>query len=159
MKNTLEKINPKKISFGLWGLFVIAVIGAIFFWFQMNNAKLDYEKVEVKVVSAETTKVKNKKTGNTTNFYDVKVEYEGVTKDLENAHDTYSYPKGKKITAYLSKGRLFANEEGVKTATPVATVYFIFLFSSFILLFAASIYTSKIKEKQSKEKTKTKNNS
>ncbi len=148
MKNDLIKEsiwNDKTKIRLLWLAFVISVIGAIIFWFQMDKASLNYDEVKVTVVSSETKKVKNKQTGNTTDFYEVKVLYEGETKDLENVHNAYSYTKGKQVTAYLSNNRLFANIEGVKTSTPMAMIYYVFLFGSFILLFAAAIYTSKVK--------------
>ena len=53
------------------------------------------------------------------------------------------YPEGKTVTAYLANDKLYANEEGVKTATPVAIVYFVCLFGSFGLLMAAAMVTSK----------------
>lgn len=133
----------KKKAILLWSIFAICVVVTIALWFAMKNAKPEYEEVEVEVISAVAKQVKNKKTASTYNFYEVKVEYNGLTYDLENAHDTYSYPKGKKVKAYLSNDRLFANVEGVQTSTHIATIYFIFLFGSFIMLFVASMNTGK----------------
>ena len=139
----------KKKVIILWVVFVVCLVLTVILWFGMNNSKFEYEKVQVTVLSAKTEKVINKNTGSTTNFYKVKVEYNDETYDLENAHNTYMYPEGKNVTAYLSNGRLFADEDGVKTSTPIATAYFIFLFGSFIMLFVAATYTSKAFQKES----------
>jgi len=134
----------KKISIILWVIFVICVVAAVALWFAMNNSNPDYEEVKATVVSAETKQVVNKKTGSRTNFYEVKVRYDGEVYDLGNVHNTYMYQEGSTVKAYLSNGKLYANTEGVKTATPVATAYYVFLIGSFVMLMAASIYTSKL---------------
>ncbi len=133
----------KKITIGLWVACVICIVITIALWFPFNNSNPEFEEVKAKVVSAKTEQVRNKKTGSTTNFYKVEVEYEGKTYNLENVHNTYSYPEGKTVTAYLSNNRLFADKESVKIGTPVATAYYIFLIGSFVFLFAACIYSSK----------------
>lgn len=144
-----KKSFTKKIVILLWVLFLIAVPTTVALWFAMDRSEQDYEEVKVTVLSAETDKVTVKSkygSKSTTDFYKINVDYNGKTYDLENAHDTYSFREGKTVTAYLSNGRLFANIEGVKTSTPIATVYFVFLFGSFALLFAALIYTGKLKQ-------------
>jgi len=78
------------------------------------------------------------------------------TYDLGNAHSAYEYPKGKVVKAYLSNGKLYANEEGVKTSTPIATIYFVFLFGSFGMLMFAATQTSKISQKMKEEKEQAK---
>ncbi len=146
----------KKQIIILWGVFIACLVATVGLWFAMNNSNPEFEEVKATVVSAETTKVVNKKTGSTTNFYDIKVEYEGKTYDLGNAHSVYEYPKGKVVKAYLSNGKLYANEEGVKTSTPIATIYFVFLFGTFGMLIFASMQTSKIcqKNKEAKQEAK-----
>lgn len=131
----------------LWIVFAVCVITTVVLWFVVNNDNVEYEEVKVTVVSATTEQIRNRKTGSTTTFYKVKVRYNGETYDLENPHNVYMYPEGKSVTAYLANNRLFANVEGVQTSTPIATVYFIFLFGSFIMLFVASMYTSKVCQK------------
>jgi len=142
----------KKQIIILWVAFVACVAITVGLWFAMNNSNPEFEEVKATVLSAETTQVVNKKTGSKTNFYDVKVVYEGKTYDLGNAHSAYEYPKGKVVKAYLSNGKLYANEEGVKTATPVAKIYFGFLFATFGMLMFASIQTSKLSQKNKEEK-------
>ncbi|MCI9365379.1 MAG: DUF3592 domain-containing protein [Clostridia bacterium] len=133
----------KKLVIILWIAFVVCVIATVGLWFAMNNSNPEFEEVKAIVTSSETKQVVNKKTGSRTNFYEVKVRYEGKEYELKNPHNTYMYPEGKTVTAYLANDKLYANEEGVKTATPVAIVYFVCLFGSFGLLMAAAMVTSK----------------
>lgn len=143
----------KKKMIILWIIFVVCLITTICLWFAMNNAEPEFEEVTVTVLSSKTERVVNRKTGSSTNFYKIEVRYQGKTYDLENAHNTYMYPEGKEVKAYLSNNRLFANEEGVQTSTPVATVYFVFLFASFAMLFVAPTYTSKYIQSKKTEET------
>lgn len=137
----------KKQIIILWSIFVACVIATIGLWFATNNITPEYEEVQVTVVSSETKQVVNKQTGSRTNFYEVKVKYNGEVYDLGNPHSAREFPKGKTVKAYLSNGKLYANIEGVKTSTPVATAYFVFLFASFGMLMFAAIQTSKVSQK------------
>ena len=136
----------KKQIIILWSIFVVCLITTVGLWFAMKNVNPEYEEVQATVISSETKQVVNKKTGSRTNFYEVKVRYEGEEYDLGNVHSAYEYPKGKVVKAYLSNGKLYANEEGVKTATPIAKVYFVFLFGTFGMLMFASIQSSKLSQ-------------
>lgn len=144
----------KKKILAVWGIFVLCVAITVGLWFAMNKQEVSYQEVEVKVISSETKRVKNKKNGNTYDFYEVKVEYEGKEYELGNVHSAASYYKGKKVKAYLSNEKLYANIEGVKTSTPIATIYFIFLFGSFGMLFLAAMYTGKLSQKKLEDKKK-----
>ena len=150
-------MSMKKKVLILWIIFVVCLISTIGLWFAMNNQNLEYEEVQVTVVSAKTERVKNKKTGSSTDFYKVEVRYNGKTYDLENAHNTYMYPEGKTVKSYLANDRLFADTDGVKTSTPVSTVYFIFLFGSFIMLFVAATYSGKLVDAKKASKEEVKN--
>lgn len=141
----------KKRIIILWIIFAICLVTTVALWFAMNKAELSYEEVQVKVISAQTEEVVNRKTGSRTKFYKVKVEYNGEEYDLENAHSTSVYPQGRTVKAYLANNRLFADEDGVKTSTPVATVYFIFLFATFGLLIGIPCYMSKLKQDSKSE--------
>ena len=141
----------KKKILAIWGAFVLCVAITVGLWFAMNKAELNYTEVEVKVLSSETKRLKNKKNGNSYDFYEVKVEYEGKEYELGNVHSAAGYYKGMAVKAYLSNEKLYANIEGVRTSTPVATVYFIFLFGSFGMLILASMYTSKLSQNKNKE--------
>lgn len=134
----------------LWLLWIACVCATVGLWFAMEKVNPKYDEVEVRVLSATTKRVKNKKNGSTYDFYEIKVDYNGETYDLENAHDSYSYTQGKKIKAYLYKDKLYANIEGVKTATPTANLYFVFLFGSVGLLCFNLYYSGKLKENKKK---------
>ena len=139
----------KKKSIILWCIFVVCLITTVVLWFQVNAQDVEYEEVEARVVSAVTKQVRNRSNGTTYDFYEVMVDYNGEIVELENVHNTYQYPQGKTVKAYLTNnGRLFANVEGVSSSTPLATVYFVFLFGSFIMLFVAAIYSSKAKQER-----------
>jgi len=141
-------MNSKKGVMILW-VALIACIGAtVALWFAMNDAKPQYEEVEATVLNASVDQVVNKKTGSRTNFYKVEVEYNGQNYDLGNVHSIATYTKGKKVKAYLFNEKLYANVEGVQTATPVATVYFVFLFGTFILFYITVVQTSKLHQKK-----------
>lgn len=105
-----------------------------------DRASVDYEEVQVTVVSSETKKERVLKRWQT--VYEVMVRYEGRTYELENTHGTAGYSTGREVTAFLSNGALYANIEGVKTSTPLATVYFVFLFISFgMIVVTVSVIT------------------
>ncbi len=117
----------------------ISIILTIVLGILMNHMDMHYEEVKATVISVETkTKVRHKYIIHTD--YNVKIMYEGDTYELKNVHDTYSYAKGKQIVAYLSNGNLYANVEGIKGDTPLAKVYFVFVFISWILMIATSVY-------------------
>lgn len=144
----------KKKLLMLWGAFAVCLVITIGLWFAMNKQEVSYQEVEAKVLSSETKRIKNKKNGNTYDFYEVKVEYEGKEYELGNVHSASSYYKGKKVKAYLSHDKLYANVEGVKTSTPLATTYFIFLFGTFGLFFGALLYWGKLNQEKAEAKQK-----
>ncbi len=138
----------KKRVIILWIAFIACIVATVVLWFKMNEVELQYEEVEATVLSSKVEQVVNKKTKSRTNFYKVEVEYNGQNYELGNAHSASAYPKGKKVKAYLFNEKLYANVEGVKTATPVAKAYFVFLFGNFILLYIACVQTSKARKKE-----------
>lgn len=149
-----ERNKIKRNSILLWIALVLCIGMAVVFWFLMNNSNPEYKEVKAIVLSSEKTEYINRKTNSKTYKYDVKVEYTGKTYDLENAHDVYSYPEGKEVTAYLANEKLYANVEGVKTNTTVAKIYFVFLFGSLGLLIYAPSYTAKLKQYKKVEEEK-----
>lgn len=148
----------KNKSIFLWLITLACLILTVVFWFLMNNTEINYEEVTAVVTSASTTEVINKITGSRTPFYDVKVRYEGEEYNLENVHSLVGYSQGRSVKALLSNGKLYANEEGIKSTTPTAIIYFVFLFSTFGMLMFAAIYSSKQHEKK-KNLEAAKNNS
>lgn len=135
----------------LWIGFIVCVCITVGLWFAVNKSNPTYEEVQVTVLNAQEKKVKNKKNGSTYTTYQVEVEYEGKEYDLENAHSISGYLKGKSVKAYLANNHIYANIEGVKNGTMVGKAYFVFLIGSFILLFSATIESSKAHQKKNEE--------
>lgn len=140
-------MSMKKKAAIAWCAFAVCLIATVIMWFVVDAQEIEYEEVEVRVLSAETKQLRNRSTGTYYDFHEVTVEYSGKRYELENAYNTYQYPQGATVKAYLANnGRLFANIEGVSSTTPLATVYFVCLFGSFGLLFVAAIYSGKAKQ-------------
>lgn len=138
-------MSMKKKSIILWCAFAVCLIATVVLWFAVGAQDIEYEEVEVRVLSAK--QYHNGR--NSGPRYEVMVEYNGETYELENVHNTYQYPEGRVVKAYLTNnGRLFANTEGVNTSTPLATVYFVCLFGSFGLLVVSASYTAKAKQEK-----------
>lgn len=132
----------------LWGITGICLICTVVFWFLMNKTEVKYEEVTVVVTDATSREVVNKSTGSRTTFYEVKVRYEGGEYELQNVHGLAGYTKGRSVKALLSNEKLYANEEGIKSTSPMAVVYFVFLFGTFGMAFLSATYMSKVKEKK-----------
>ncbi len=135
----------------MWIITAVCLVLAIVFWFLMNNTEISYEEVKATVTSTSSRTVVNKQTGSRTTFYEVKVEYEDKEYDLKNVHGLAGYSEGRTVKAYLANGNLYANVEGIKSTTPVAIVYFIFLFGTFIMFFVSVTYMSKVKQNSKSE--------
>ena len=135
----------------MWITTGVCLILTIIFWFLMNKTEVKYEEVTAIVTNTSTKEVVNKDTHNRTEFYEVKVEYNGKEYELQNVHGLAGYYKGKSVKALLSNGKLYANVEGIKSTSPMAIVYFIFLFGTFGMLMASATYMSKSKEKSKKD--------
>ncbi|MDE7324111.1 MAG: penicillin-binding protein [Lachnospiraceae bacterium] len=137
----------KKKAMLMWILFVVCIIGTVALRYFADREQVQFEEVSAKVVSAQEKVLKNRKTGTEYTSYEVTVEYEGEEYALKNAHNVYQYPSGKEITAYLSRGSLYANIEGVRSSTPLFYAYFAFLIASLVMLGVAINETVKAKRK------------
>lgn len=132
-------MSMKKKAILLWCAFAVCLIATVVMWFAVNKQEIEYEEVEVRVLSA----VYARKYFSRHRSYVVTVEYNGGTYKLENAYN--SYPQGATVKGYLAdNGRLFANIAGVSTSTPLAKVYFVCLYGSFGLLLVAAGYSGKV---------------
>ena len=131
----------------MWIITVVCLILTIVFWFLMNKVEVHYEEVTAIVTDTYSKAIVNKNTGSRTTFYEVKVKYEGKEYELQNVHGLSGYSKGKSVKALLSNEKLYANVEGIKSTSPVAIVYFIFLFGTFGMLILSSTYMSKLKNR------------
>ncbi|MDE6412698.1 MAG: penicillin-binding protein [Eubacterium sp.] len=139
----------KQVVIALWVVCILLLVGIAPTRIAMDKAATpDYKEVKATVMSAETTQVVNKKTGSRTNFYDVKVSYEGKVYDLINVHDAYSYVEGREVTALLSGDKLYANVEGIQTNTPMAKAYFVCLIGGFVMLMVALMAQSKYSQQK-----------
>lgn len=132
----------------MWIITLLCLILTIVFWFLMNKVEVEYEEVTAIVTNTSTKEVVNRNTKSRTTFYEVKVEYNGKEYELQNVHGLSGYYKGKSVKALLSNDKLYANVEGIKSTSPVAIVYFIFLFGTFGMLIASATYMSKVKAKK-----------
>ncbi len=127
-------MNAKKKAILMWLVFIVCVISTITLRYISDSEQVQYEEVPATVISAQKKTLKNRSTGSTYTSYEVFVEYDGEEYELKNAHSAYEYPSGKKITAYLSRGSLYANTEGVQSSTPIFYAYFAFLVGSVVML-------------------------
>lgn len=142
-------MSMKKKACLSWCAFVVCLIATVVMWFVVDMQEIEYEEVEVRVLSAVTKQYRNRSTGAHYDSYEITVEYNGKTYELENAHNTYQYPQGATVKAYFANnGRLFANIEGVSSTTPLATIYFVCLFGSFGLLLVAATCSGKAKQEK-----------
>lgn len=144
-----REVKMKKKSIILSILTVLCIIITVFLWFAMNNQELEYEEVKATVVSSNSGY--RRVAGSRQIYYDVKVEYEGKTYDLQNVYSSASYIPGLEVTVYSANGNLYANEAGVNTSTPLAITYFVFLFGSFIM-FGITLTTMSKSHQKKKEK-------
>ena len=90
----------------MWIITAVCLVLTVVFWFLMNKAEVNYEEVTAVVTSTSTKQVVNKKTGSRTNFYEVKVKYEGKEYELQNVHGLSGYYEGKSVKALLSNEKL-----------------------------------------------------
>ncbi|MCI8290846.1 MAG: penicillin-binding protein [Clostridia bacterium] len=132
----------------MWIITAVCLVLTIVFWFLMNKNEVKYEEVTATVLSTSTKEIVNKNTKNRTTFYEVKVKYNGEEYELQNVHGLSGYYKGKSVTALLSNDKLYANVEGIKSTSPVAIVYFVFLFGTFGMIMLSATYMSKVKAKK-----------
>lgn len=138
----------------LWAITGICLILTVVFWFLMNNQEVKYEEVTAIVTSATSREVVNKKSGSRTTFYDVRVKYDGKDYDLQNVHGLSGYSNGKSVKALLANGKLYANVEGIKSTSPIAITYFVFLFGTIAMVVVSATYMSKAKAKKKEEQEK-----
>lgn len=112
---------------------IICIVATVLLRSSMDNMEIDYTEVKAMVVSSgdSTTKVRVGKTRTEMVSHNIVVRYNGEEYKLKNAYDSYSYREGAMVTAYLSGGKMYANEAGVRTSTPIAYAYFAALFGSF----------------------------
>ena len=119
-------------------LTIVFIVATVFLRQRMDNAELEYTEVQATVISSDTIHktVKTQYSSSDITEYKIVVRYEGKDYDLINAHNSYSYREGSTVTVLKANGKLYANEEGVRTSSPVGTAYFVGLIGSFVLFLA-----------------------
>ena len=134
----------KKVYISL-GVMVVCIIAAVFLRKAMDNVELDYQEVKARVVSSESRQKRIRVNGRTTTqtVYDVVVSYGGKEYDLKNAHNTYMYREGADATVYLSKGKMYADLDGVRNSTPAGIAYFVALIGAFATFILAMCWWAK----------------
>ena len=134
----------KKVYISL-GVMVVCIIAAVFLRKAMDNVELDYQEVKARVVSSESREKRIRVNGRTTTqtVYDVVVSYGGKEYDLKNAHNTYMYREGADATVYLSKGKMYADLDGVRNSTPAGIAYFVALIGAFATFILAMCWWAK----------------
>lgn len=120
---------------------LLCIVATVGLRLAVDHADTEYSEVKVTVVSSETKQ--EKILGVRQTVYEVIVRYEGQKYELKNVHGTSAFQPGREVTAFLSNGELYANIEGVKTSTPLAMVYFGFLFASFAMVVVTVTLISK----------------
>ena len=138
-------MSLKKKAVLLWLLVPVCLVITVALRIAMDRVEVDYKEVQATVLSSRT--VQRRIAGSTMTTYEVRVSYLGREYDLKNAHNSYSFRQGQTVTAYLSNGKLYANVEGITSTTPVAILYFVFLFGTFGLLIGVPLYLDREKKK------------
>lgn len=124
---------------------VLFIIAAVAFRGPADNENPDYTKVQVCVVSSKEkdTTIRYGYSSSSMTEYEVVVSYGGKEYKLRNAHNAYSYRTGAYVDAYLYNGKLYANVEGVKNATPWGTLYSAALLGAFAMFIVSMLLLSK----------------
>lgn len=125
---------------------VLCIVAAVVLRIAMDKVDVEYTEVKAGVVSSEERV--RRVYGKSQKYYEVVVEYEGREYELQNVYNSYSYMPGREITAYLHDGKLYANVAGITSTTPVATVYFVFLFASVGMVIVTCMLFSKAKQEK-----------
>ena len=125
-------MNKKKFAVIFTVLFAVSLLICIGFRVISDTIKVDYEEVQVMVLSASQS------VGRTTRHTDVKVYYNGKEYKLNSVSKIWKYSvyqsTGEHITAYMSNGKLYEDVGDIRGDSAAAMVYFIFMGVSIVLL-------------------------
>ncbi len=132
--------------------FVICLTATIILNRRMAGQDIDeseIENVECRVTRVESHSVRVN--GQKITNYEYYGSYLGKEYKIHNVIEKYKFKEGSMAKVLLYKGKLYANMEGIKTSTGLATVYFVFLFGT-VGVFAFMI-NAMVKYFQNKGKT------
>lgn len=123
---------------------VLCIVAAVILRIAMDKVDVEYTEVKAAVVSSEERV--RRIYGKSQKYYEVIVTYEGKEYELQNVYNSYSYIPGRETAAYLHGDKLYANVAGITSTTPVATVYFVFLFASVGMVIVTCTFWSKARQ-------------
>ena len=125
-------MNKKKLAVIFTLLFAASLLLCIGFRVISDTMKVDYQEVQVMVLSASQS------LGRTTRHTEVKVYYNGKEYKLNSVSEIWKYSvyqsTGEHITAYMSDGKLYEDIGDIRGDSAAAMVYFIFMWISIVLL-------------------------
>jgi len=126
-------------------LTVLCIVATVLLRGPMGNADLEYTEVEATVISSEAVErtVRTRYSTSRQTVYEVVVRYDGENYYLINAHNAYSYQEGKTVKVYLAGGKMYANEEGVRSGSLLGKAYSVALIGSLVMFFVTIILWSK----------------
>lgn len=88
---------------------------------EVNNQTVEYQEVEVKVVSTDKRRVKKQY------YHEVEVEYKGKKYELKNVRDEefarYKAYTGRYVTVYYANDKMYSNITGIKTDGKAYYIY------------------------------------
>ena len=136
------------------GLMVVCIITSVFLNQRRSQAVLEYEKVQVQVVSSEARErtVRTRYSTTRQTVYEVVVRYNGKDYDLKNAHSAASYRKGSTVTVYFAGGKMYADEAGVRSSTAEGIAYSVSIFATFGMFILSMVFLAQ--EGQKKQRAK-----
>lgn len=144
-------MNKKKLAVIFTVMFAASLLICIGFRVISDTMKVDYQEVQVTVLSASQS------VGRTTRHTDVEVYYNGKEYKLNGVSEIWKYSvyqsTGEHITAYMSNGKLYEDVSDISGDSAAAMVYFIFMGASIVLLVPMlTFWTEYSKEKKNQRK-------
>ena len=136
-----EKKNWKILFWVSLAVFLIGLAGTIYLNPKLKDQSVEgIRQVKVTITDVDTTTVKSGTSR--TSFYKVTVQYEGKNYKLKGAASG-NYREGSTITAYLYEGKIYVDENAVKSGTMIGILYYCFLIPTFVLLFTVPVIGTK----------------
>ena len=144
-------MNKKKFAVIFTLLFAVSLLICIGFRVITETMKIDYQEVEVTVLSASQS------VGRKTRHTDVKVYYNGAEYQLNGVTEIWKYSvyqsTGEHITAYMSNGKLYEDVSDIRGHSGMFIISFIFMWISIVLLVPMlTFWTEHRKEKKNQPK-------
>lgn len=121
-------------------LFVAGLVATVYLNRQVVGQEIDedaIEKVQCTVSRIETHSIRVN--GSKKTFKEYYGTYNGEEYKIGNVIEDYKFQEGRKADVLLYNGKLYANVEGITSTSPLATVYFVFLFGT-VGVFAFMLY-------------------